>query len=147
MVSSVSGIGSFASSIFELHSSSSSQTTSGASFEDLVGNGKIKSDEQSSCCAAGQSQGGSQMGSESEMDLNHDGQVTADEVVKYMQMQMMDKMSEQMSSEDGSAEMNQQSQNSAGMEDYKNQLAARAYASADKLMEQVTDMISGCFMA
>lgn len=43
---------------------------------------------------------GSSSGSKSEMDLNGDGQVTSDEVIKYMQMQMMEKMSDQMSSDD-----------------------------------------------
>ena len=136
MVSAVGSIGSYAASIFQyqgLQSTSNVTTDSTAiSFDDMVSNGMINvnSDDSSSTgvtAMGGGSGGGSSSGSKSEMDLNGDGQVTSDEVIKYMQMQMMEKMSEQMSSDDGTTMMGQQSQQlNNGIEEFKNKQAARA---------------------
>lgn len=157
MVSSVSGIGSFASSIFQIQSSTeTAQTSQAKSFDELVGNGSLKISEDSSSrgiTAMGgpsesesSSSSSSSASANSEMDLNNDGQVTADEVIRYMQMKMMDEMSDQISSEDGSTEMNQQSQNSINIDDFKNQQAARAYQNSEKLLSSITDMIAGSFI-
>lgn len=158
MVSSVSGIGSFASSIFQIQSSTeTAQTSQAKSFDELVGNGSLKISEDSSSTgitamggpsesSESSSSSSSSASANSEMDLNNDGQVTADEVIRYMQMQMMDEMSDQMSSEDGSTEMNQQSQNSMNIDDFKNQQAARAYQNSEKLLSSITDMIAGSFI-
>ena len=150
MVSAVGSIGSYAASIFQyqgLQSTSNVTTDSTAiSFDDMVSNGMIdvNSDDSSSTgvtAMGGGSGGGSSSGSKSEMDLNGDGQVTSDEVIKYMQMQMMEKMSEQMSSDDGTTMMGQQSQQlNNGIEEFKNKQAASAYQSVqNSLIDMITD--------
>lgn len=150
----VSSIGSVASSLFQSYqemqaSSEVFSTNQAQSFDELVGNGKVSVDGESSGSGITAMGGGEKSESKdkqySEMDLNKDGQVTIDEVVKYMQMQNSEKMSEQMSSEDGSNEMNQQSQKATSIDDYKNQQASKAYASSQAVMESVTDMISMSF--
>lgn len=153
MVSAVGSIGSYAASIFQyqgLQSTSNVTTDSTAiSFDDMVSNGMIdvNSDDSSSTgvtAMGGGSGGGSSSGSKSEMDLNGDGQVTSDEVIKYMQMQMMEKMSEQMSSHDGTTMMGQQSQQlNNGIEEFKNKQAASAYQS---VQNSLIDMITDSFM-
>ncbi len=153
MVSAVGSIGSYAASIFQyqgLQSTSNVTTDSTAiSFDDMVSNGMIdvNSDDSSSTgvtAMGGGSGGGSSSGSKSEMDLNGDGQVTSDEVIKYMQMQMMEKMSEQMSSDDGTTMMGQQSQQlNNGIEEFKNKQAASAYQS---VQNSLIDMITDSFM-
>ena len=133
-----------------LQSTSNVTTDSTAiSFDDMVSNGMIdvNSDDSSSTgvtAMGGGSGGGSSSGSKSEMDLNGDGQVTSDEVIKYMQMQMMEKMSEQMSSDDGTTMMGQQSQQlNNGIEEFKNKQAASAYQS---VQNSLIDMITDSFM-
>ena len=153
MVSAVGSIGSYAASIFQyqgLQSTSNVTTDSTAiSFDDMVSNGMIdvNSDDSSSTgvtAMGGGSGGGSSSGSQSEMDLNGDGQVTSDEVIKYMQMHMMEKMSEQMSSDDGTTMMGQQSQQlNNGIEEFKNKQAASAYQS---VQNSLIDMITDSFM-
>ena len=153
MVSAVGSIGSYAASIFQyqgLQSTSNVTTDSTAiSFDDMVSHGMIdvNSDDSSSTgvtAMGGGSGGGSSSGSKSEMDLNGDGQVTSDEVIKYMQMQMMEKMSEQMSSDDGTTMMGQQSQQlNNGIEEFKNKQAASAYQS---VQNSLIDMITDSFM-
>lgn len=153
----VSSIGSVAGGLFqqyqEMQSSSELYSTKqGQSFEELIGNGKITAEGESTGTGVTSMGGASESKSESEkekqyseMDLNKDGQVTIDEVVKYMQVQNAQKMSEQMSSEEGSNEMNQQTQKITSLEDYKNQQASKAYASSQSVMDSVTDMISMSF--
>ena len=128
MVSSISGIGAYSASIFQsLSASDSAGTTAGMSFDDMVANGVISNTEDEKASTGITAMGGSSekeetsssSGSNSEMDLNNDGQVTMDEIVRYMQMQMADNMSEQMSSEDGSFEMGQQAQQNTGIEEFK----------------------------
>lgn len=155
MVSAVGSIGSYATSIFQyqgLQSTSNVTTDSTAiSFDDMVSNGMIdvSSDDSSSTGVTAMSGGssggsGSSSGSNSEMDLNGDGQVTSDEVIKYMQMQMMEKMSDQMSSDDGTTMMGQQSQQlNNGIEEFKNKQAASAYQS---VQNSLIDMITDSFM-
>ena len=153
MVSAVGSIGSYAASIFQyqgLQSTSNVTTDSTAiSFDDMVSNGMIdvNSDDSSSTgvtAMGGGSGGGSSSGSKSEMDLNGDGQVTSDEVIKYMQMQMMEKMPEQMSYDDGTTMMGQQSQQlNNGIEEFKNKQAASAYQS---VQNSLIDMITDSFM-
>ncbi len=144
----VGAIGSISNSIYQyqLTMPDVSQTSQSSSFEELVSNGKIENpsaeSQSASVSAAG---GGSSSSSNSEMDLNNDGQVTSDEVIRYMQMQMLDKMSEQMSSEDGAFEMGQQgTQQSSGIEEFQTKQAESAYrANQDSLI----DMITSSFMA
>lgn len=146
----VGSIGSMTSSILSynssLFSSEQASTSQALSFDDMVSNGIIsnpETEESTSGVTAGGSSSSS--GSNSEMDLNKDGQVTSDEVIKYMQMQMMDRMSEQTCSDDGCFEMGQQAskQTSAGIDEFKNKQAASAYQS---VQNSVIDMITDCFM-
>lgn len=161
MVSSVGSIGSFAADILKqyqemMSASESVKTGNSQSFSELVGNGAISGTQNSSSTGitamggaseSSESSSSSSSNANSEMDLNNDGQVTADEVIRYMQIQMMDEMTEQASSEDGSAQMNQQSQAATGIEDFKNQQAAKAYQNSQKLLSSLTDMIAGSFLA
>ena len=144
----VGAIGSISSSIYQyqLTMPDVSQTSQSSSFEELVSNGKIENPSAESSSASVSAAGGSSSSSSSnsEMDLNNDGQVTSDEVIRYMQMQMLDKMSEQMSSEDGAFEMGQQGTLQSGIEEFQTKQAANAYrANQDSLI----DMITSSFMA
>ena len=144
----VGAIGSISSSIYQyqLTMPDVTQTSQSSSFEELVSNGKIENPSAESSSASVSAAGGSSSSSSSnsEMDLNNDGQVTSDEVIRYMQMQMLDKMSEQMSSEDGAFEMGQQGTQQSGIEEFQTKQAANAYrANQDSLI----DMITSSFMA
>lgn len=144
----VGAIGSISSSIYQyqLTMPDVTQTSQASSFEELVSNGKVENPSAESSSASVSAAGGSSSSSSSnsEMDLNNDGQVTSDEVIRYMQMQMLDKMSEQMSSEDGAFEMGQQGSQQSGIEEFQTKQAANAYrANQDSLI----DMITSSFMA
>ena len=144
----VGAIGSISSSIYQyqLTMPDVTQTSQASSFEELVSNGKVENPSAESSSASVSAAGGSSSSSSSnsEMDLNNDGQVTSDEVIRYMQMQMLDKMSEQMSSEDGAFEMGQQGTLQSGIEEFQTKQAANAYrANQDSLI----DMITSSFMA
>ena len=147
----VAAIGSMTSNIFSYNSSlfGSGQTSQALNFDDMVSSGIISNTENNEdstgITSMGSSSSSSSSSTNSEMDLNKDGQVTSDEVIKYMQMQMMDRMSEQMSSEDGASEMSKQSQQefNTGVEAFKNKQAAGAYQS---VQNSVVDMITDCFM-
>ncbi|GEM_PF-1730833 len=148
MVSSIGSIGSFAGAIFQyqgsLATSNASTDSTAISFDDMVSNGMINVNEDEGTSAAGSGASKCSMGSKDEMDLNGDGQVTSDEVIKYMQMQMMEKMSDQMSSDDGTTMMGQQSQQlNNGIEEFKNKQAASAYQS---VQNSLIDMITDSFM-
>ncbi len=144
----VGAIGSISSSIYQyqLTMPDVTQTSQASSFEELVSNGKVENPSAESSSASVSAAGGSSSSSSSnsEMDLNNDGQVTSDEVIRYMQMQMLDKMSEQMSSEDGAFEMGRQGTQQSGIEEFQTKQAANAYrANQDSLI----DMITSSFMA
>lgn len=144
----VGAIGSISSSIYQyqLTMPDVTQTSQASSFEELVSNGKVENPSAESSSASVSAAGGSSSSSSSnsEMDLNNDGQVTSDEVIRYMQMQMLDKMSEQMSSEDGAFEMGQQGTQQSGIAEFQTKQAANAYrANQDSLI----DMITSSFMA
>ena len=148
----VGSIGSISSSIYQYQLSmpESVQTSRAMSFDELISSGKIENqeaDSQNSVFAmqsGGSGSSSSSSSANSEMDLNNDGQVTIDEVIRYMQMQMLDKMSEQMSSEDGAFEMGQQGTQQSGIEEFQTKQAGSAYrANEDSLI----DMITSSFMA
>lgn len=148
----VGAIGSISSSIYQyqLTMPDVTQTSQASSFEELVSNGKVENPSAESSSASVSAAGGSSSSEESsntksEMDLNNDGQVTIDEVIRYMQMQMLDKMSEQMSSEDGAFEMGQQAnqQQTAGIEEFQTKQAESAYRANQ---DSVIDMITSSFM-
>ena len=155
MVGSISTIGAYTTGVFEsLMSADSSKTSTGMSFEDMVSNGIINNTDSEKHTAGITAAGGvsekdgsdSSSGSKNEMDLNNDGKVTMDEIVRYMQMQMADNMSEQMSSEDGSFEMGQQAQQNTGIEEFKTKQAANAYQAGRQLMDTAVDMVTDSFM-
>ena len=155
MVGSISTIGAYTTGVFEsLMSADSSKTLTGMSFEDMVSNGIINNTDSEKHTAGITAAGGvsekdgsdSSSGSKNEMDLNNDGKVTMDEIVRYMQMQMADNMSEQMSSEDGSFEMGQQAQQNTGIEEFKTKQAANAYQAGRQLMDTAVDMVTDSFM-
>ena len=155
MVGSISTIGAYTTGVFEsLMSADSSKTSTGMSFEDMVSNGIINNTDSEKHTAGITAAGGvsekdgsdSSSGSKNEMDLNNDGKVTMDEIVRYMQMQMADNISEQMSSEDGSFEMGQQAQQNTGIEEFKTKQAANAYQAGRQLMDTAVDMVTDSFM-
>ena len=144
----VGSIGSVSSSMFQylLSMPSTTESSQNVSFDNVLSANKV--DNQSaadSISNAGGTSSTSSSSANSEMDLNNDGQVTIDEVIRYTQMQMTDKMSEQMSSEDGAFEMGQQAQSQLnGMEELKNKQAASAYRLNQN---SFVDMITSGFLA
>ncbi len=142
----VGSIGSVSSSMFQylLSMPSTTESSQNVSFENVLSANKV--DNQSaadSVSNAGGTSSTSSSSANSEMDLNNDGQVTIDEVIRYTQMQMTDKMSEQMSSEDGAFEMGQQAQSQLnGMEELKNKQAASAYGlNQNNFVDMITSGI------
>ncbi len=142
----VGSIGSVSSSMFQylLSMPSTTESSQNVSFDNVLSANKV--DNQSaadSVSNAGGTSSTSSSSANSEMDLNNDGQVTIDEVIRYTQMQMTDKMSEQMSSEDGAFEMGQQAQSQLnGMEELKNKQAASAYGlNQNNFVDMITSGI------
>lgn len=144
----VGSIGSVSSSMFQylLSMPSTTESSQNVSFDNVLSGNKV--DNQSAADSASNAGGTSSTSSSSansEMDLNNDGQVTIDEVIRYTQMQMTEKMSEQMSSEDGAFEMGQQAQSQLnGVEELKNKQAASAYRLNQN---SFVDMITSGFLA
>lgn len=142
----VGSIGSVSSSMFQylLSMPSTTESSQNVSFDNMLSGNKV--DNQSaadSISNAGGASSTSSSSANSEMDLNNDGQVTIDEVIRYTQMQMTEKMSEQMSSEDGAFEMGQQAQNQFnGVEELKNKQAASAYGlNQNNFVDMITSGI------
>lgn len=142
----VGSIGSVSSSMFQylLSMPSTTESSQNVSFDNVLSVNKV--DNQSaadSVSNAGGTSSTSSSSANSEMDLNNDGQVTIDEVIRYTQMQMTDKMSEQMSSEDGAFEMGQPAQSQLnGMEELKNKQAASAYGlNQNNFIDMITSGI------
>lgn len=142
----VGSIGSVSSSMFQylLSMPSTTESSQNVSFDNVLSVNKV--DNQSaadSVSNAGGTSSTSSSSANSEMDLNNDGQVTIDEVIRYTQMQMTDKMSEQMSSEDGAFEMGQPAQSQLnGMEELKNKQAASAYGlNQNNFVDMITSSI------
>jgi len=136
----VGSIGSIATSVYQNYTSellSGSSTSQSISFDELISSGVIKTKEEPSLGVNAitatpsmeKSSASSSISdsSNSDMDLNKDGQVTSDEVIRYLQMQMVDRMSEELSSEEGVVQMGQQANNLNGLSDFKNKLACSAY--------------------
>lgn len=141
MINSLGAIGSYQS----LFSTQTSQTTSQSvtSFDDALQSSATS--ENSETSAAGGSGGSGATGSKSEMDLNNDGTVTVDEIIKYMEMQQAGTEFEQNAAEEGSQQMSQENNNVANINDFKNQQASKAYSISQNLISDVTDMISQSF--
>ena len=143
----VSSVGAYAGDIlqyFQLQSSAENlQTSRGISFEDLVGNGTITvcnaEDSTGITSVGGNSSSGGSSNSNSEMDLNNDGVVTIDEIMRYTEMQMMERMQEEMAQEQSSETMSQDSekekqQESFDLNSFKTQMATKAYQAGQDLL-------------
>ena len=100
----VSSIGAYGTDIMQYLQISTTNTSDvhtnrSLSFDELIGNGKISENQNTDSSTgitamAGMEGSASNSSSEtySEMDLNQDGVVTIDEIMRYTEMQMMEKM-------------------------------------------------------
>ena len=145
----VGSIGSIASNLFQqyqnIQSSTEAYTTKQAlSFDELIGNGTITNENQSqnengSGFAIGKSSSSSDSSSYSEMDLNRDGTVTIDEILRYTEMQMAEKMTDQIASDEGSSQMSEKdndlNQNiKESLNNFKTKMATQAYKIGESLI-------------
>ena len=73
--------------------------------------------------------------SSNEMDLNKDGLVTSDEIIRYIQMQMVDRMAEEICSDEGTSQMEQQTQNTNNLDAFKNKVAKAAYKVGEAIID------------
>ncbi len=146
----VSSIGSYAADIMQQYTNFSTgtdalKTAQSPSFDELIGNGTVTSSDESSTANSstgitsmgGSSSEESSSSSNSEMDLNNDGVVTIDEIMQYTAMKMAEQMQDQLASDEGADQMGQQnesSQQKSDMNDFKTQMAAKAYQAGQGLL-------------
>ena len=147
----VSSIGSYAADIMQQYTNFSTgtdalKTAQAQSFDELIGNGTVTSSDESSTANSSTgitSMGGSSSSEESssssnsEMDLNNDGVVTIDEIMQYTAMKMAEQMQDQLASDEGADQMGQQnelSQQKSDINDFKTQMAAKAYQAGQGLL-------------
>ena len=152
----VSSIGSIASSIFQytqtVQSSSDAYSTKQVqSFDELVGNGVISLNSEESGTGITALGGSSSSSQKSEMDLNQDGQVTIDEVIRYTQMQMQEQMKEIVASDVGSEEMSQNENQNArqdkiDLSEFKSKMATQAYQLGETLLNTSIGAITNSFV-
>lgn len=135
----VSSIGAYAGDIMQfLQVQNRVETSQCPSFEDLVGNGTISVSNDDSTGITAMA-GGSSSSSNSEMDLNNDGVVTIDEIMRYTEMQMMERMQEQMAEEQSSDAMSQEAEKGKqndgfALNNFKTQMATKAYQMGQDLL-------------
>lgn len=135
----VSSIGAYAGDIMQfLQVQNRVETSQCPSFEDLVGNGTISVSNDDSTGITAMA-GGSSSSSNSEMDLNNDGVVTIDEIMRYTEMQMMERMQEQMAEEQSSDAMSHEAEKgkqneSFDLNSFKTQMATKAYQMGQDLL-------------
>lgn len=147
----VSSIGSYAADIMQQYTNFSTgtdalKTAQSPSFDELIGNGTVTSSDEASTANSSTgitSMGGSSSSEESssssnsEMDLNNDGVVTIDEIMQYTAMKMAEQMQDQLASDEGADQMGQQnesSQQKPDINDFKTQMAAKAYQAGQGLL-------------
>ena len=146
----VSSIGSYAADIMQQYTNFSTgtdalKTAQSPSFDELIGNGTVTSSDESSTANSstgitsmgGSSSEESSSSSNSEMDLNNDGVVTIDEIMQYTAMKMAEQMQDQLASDEGADQMGQQnesSQQKSDINDFKTQMAAKAYQAGQGLL-------------
>ena len=146
----VSSIGSYAADIMQQYINFSTgtdalKTAQSPNFDELIGNGTVTSSDESSTANSstgitsmgGSSSEESSSSSNSEMDLNNDGVVTIDEIMQYTAMKMAEQMQDQLASDEGADQMGQQnesSQQKSDMNDFKTQMAAKAYQAGQGLL-------------
>ena len=80
--------------------------------------------------------------SSNEMDLNKDGLVTSDEIIRYIQMQMVDRMAEEICSDEGTSQMEQQTQNTNNLDALKNKVAKAAYKVGEAIIDTTNSATS-----
>lgn len=80
--------------------------------------------------------------SSNEMDLNKDGLVTSDEIIRYIQMQMVDRMAEEICSDEGTSQMEQQTQNTNNLDAFKNKVAKAAYKVGEAIIDTTNSATS-----
>ena len=146
----VSSIGSYAADIMQQYTNFSTgtdalKTAQSPNFDELIGNGTVTSSDESSTANSstgitsmgGSSSEESSSSSNSEMDLNNDGVVTIDEIMQYTAMKMAEQMQDQLASDEGADQMGQQnesSQQKSDINDFKTQMAAKAYQAGQGLL-------------
>lgn len=69
----------------------------------------LQSTDEAQTASASSSSGSSESSSSSEMDLNGDGKVTFDEIIQYMQMQMLNELAEGLEEESDNMDDSQKS--------------------------------------
>ena len=151
----IESIGSIGTNIYQNYRElqiSTNSTTQALSFDDLISNGIIKTKEEPSLGIDGitavptmessSSSDSSSSNSNSEMDLNRDGQVTSDEVIRYIQIQMIDRMEEEICSDEGTSQMEQQTQNTNNIDAFKNKVAKAAYKVGEAIIDTTNSATS-----
>ena len=112
----VSGIGSamsvqslLSSELMNMGSSvqGSSQASDSATYSAI--SDSLQSTDEAQTASASSSSGSSESSSSSEMDLNGDGKVTFDEIIQYMQMQMLNELAEGLEEESNNMDDSQKS--------------------------------------
>lgn len=112
----VSGIGSamsvqslLSSELMNMGSSvqGSSQASDSATYSAI--SDSLQSTDEAQTASASSSSGSSESSSSSEMDLNGDGKVTFDEIIQYMQMQMLNELAEGLEEKSGNMDDSQKS--------------------------------------
>lgn len=112
----VSGIGSampvqslLSSELMNMGSSvqGSSQASDSATYSAI--SDSLQSTDEAQTASASSSSGSSESSSSSEMDLNGDGKVTFDEIIQYMQMQMLNELAEGLEEESDNMDDSQKS--------------------------------------
>ena len=123
----------FASELMNMSSTvqSSSQTGESASYAAISDSFQSADEAQGSSVSSSSSSGGSSGSSSSEMDLNGDGKVTVDEMIQYLQMQMLTELAEGLEEE---SESKDDSKNGSDViETLKARQSANAYAKVENV--------------
>lgn len=157
----VNSIGSIATNIYQNYRDtqlSAVNTSQAFSFDELLSNGVIQKNDEpilgvdsitavpTMDAVASEASTSSSGSSNSDMDLNKDGQVTTDEIVRYLQLQMMDRMAEELSSEEGVLQMGQQANLQSGINDFKAKLATNSYKIGETLLNTSISMAKTSFL-
>ncbi len=123
----------FKSELMNMSSSvqSSSQASDSASYSAISDSLQSTDEAQSASASSSSSSGGSSASSSSEMDLNGDGKVTVDEMIQYLQRQMLTELAEGLEEE---SDNNDDSKNGSDViETIKAQQSANAYSKVESV--------------
>lgn len=134
----VSGIGSamsvqslLSSELMNMGSSvqGSSQASDSATYSAI--SDSLQSTDEAQTASASSSSGSSESSSSSEMDLNGDGKVTFDEIIQYMQMQMLNELAEGLEEESDNMDDSQKSNDA--FETIKSKEGLNAYSKVENV--------------